>query len=141
MTLEGRPDVFYAGIAPCCAGLYQIVVRVPDGLPDGNHEVRAMVDGVSTPSGPFITVKSPAARRRSPAADAPEGEEPGGSDVVDDDGSGGGNSSGGEGDGDMSGGGGSGGGDTGGGGLYLQIPGAGHRGPTLFPPTSSARGR
>ena len=56
MTLE-RPNVFYAGIAPCCAGLYQIVVPVPP-LPDGNHEVTAMVAGVSTPSGPFITVKN-----------------------------------------------------------------------------------
>ena len=136
MTLEGLPDVFYAGIAPCCAGLYQIVVRVPDGLPDGNHEVTAMVDGVSTPAGPYIPVKSPATS--APGADAPQGEEPGGSDVVDDGGSGGDNSSGGGGDGDTSGGGG-----TGGGGAYLpiQIPGAGTRGPALFPPTSSARGR
>ena len=126
MTLEGLPDVFYAGIAPCCAGLYQIVVRVPDGLPDGNHEVSAMVDGVATLGGPYIPVKSPATS--APGADAPEGEEPGGSDVVDDGGSGGDDSSEGEGDGDGE-------PDFG----YLQIPGAGTRGPTLFPPTSSGR--
>ena len=140
ITLEALPDVRYAGLASCCAGLYQIVIQLPEGLPDGNHEITAMVDGLSTPGGPFITVKSPAAG--APGAEAPqEGEEPGGNDVVDDDGSGGGESSGGGGDGDTSGGGGSGGGGSGGGGAYLQIPGAGTRGPTLFPPTSSARGR
>ncbi len=151
MPLEGSRDIPYAGLASCCAGLYQIVVRVPDGLPDGRHMVTAMIDGVSTTGDVFVQVKTvpePAA----PGAGSPEGEEPGGSDVVDDDGSGGGDSSGGEGDGDTSGGGGSGGGDTGGGGgsggggtggdgSYLQIPGAGTRGPTLFPPTSSSRGR
>ena len=140
MTLEGRPQVFYAGIAPCCAGLYQIVVEVPP-LQDGNHAVTATVNGIPTPEGPFIPVKSPSGS--APGADAPEGEEPGGDDVTDDGGSGGDDSSGGGGDGDTSGGGGSGGGDTGGGGggAYLQIPGAGTRGATPFPPASSPRGR
>ena len=55
----GRPGVFYAGISPQFAGLYQFVVPVPPSLPDGNHEVTAIVGGVSTPPGPFITVKSP----------------------------------------------------------------------------------
>jgi len=50
-------DVFYAGAAPCCAGLFQFVVRVPPNAPDGDLAVTATVDGVSTPSGPFITVK------------------------------------------------------------------------------------
>ena len=50
-------DVFYAGTAPCCAGLQQFVVRVPPNAPDGDLGVIAAVDGVSTPSGPFITVK------------------------------------------------------------------------------------
>ena len=139
MTLEGLPDVFYAGIAPCCAGLYQIVVRVPDGLPDGNHEVTAMVDGVSTLGGPYIPVRSPSTSALG--ADAPESEEPGGNDVTDDGGSGGDGSSEDGGGDDTSGGGGSGGEGSGGGGAYLRSPGAGTRGPTLFPPTSSARGR
>ena len=50
-------DVFYAGAAPCCAGLFQFVVRVPPNAPDGDLAVTATVDGVSTPNGPFITVK------------------------------------------------------------------------------------
>ena len=50
-------DVFYAGAAPCCAGLYQFNVRLPGGLPDGDAPVIATVLGVSTPSGPFLAVR------------------------------------------------------------------------------------
>ncbi len=50
-------DVFYAGAAPCCAGLYQFTVRVPHGLPDGDASVIATVQGVWTPAGPFLTVR------------------------------------------------------------------------------------
>ena len=50
-------DIFYAGTAPCCSGLYQLVVKVPLNAPDGNLPVVAVVAGVSTPSGPFIPVK------------------------------------------------------------------------------------
>ena len=61
VTIGGTPvtgrSIFYAGIAPCCAGLYQLVVRVPAEAVDGNHEVIAAVDGVSTPSGPYIVVQ------------------------------------------------------------------------------------
>ena len=56
---EGTPDVPYAGLASCCAGLYQIVIKVPEGLVDDNYEVTAMVDGISTPAGTFITVENP----------------------------------------------------------------------------------
>ena len=61
ITIGGTPlagrDIFCAGISPCCAGLYQIVVRVPADAVDGNHEVIATVDGVSTPGGPYIVVQ------------------------------------------------------------------------------------
>ncbi len=50
-------DVFYAGAAPCCAGLYQFVVRVPPSLGDGDAAVIATVNGVSTPVGPFLAVR------------------------------------------------------------------------------------
>ena len=59
ITLEGRPNVLAAGLSVCCAGLYEIVIKVPEGLADGNHEVIATIDGVSTPAGTFITVKAP----------------------------------------------------------------------------------
>ena len=52
-------DVFYAGAAPCCAGLYQFTVRVPANLPDGDATVTAVVQGVSTPEGPYLTVRRP----------------------------------------------------------------------------------
>ena len=50
-------DILYAGAAPCCAGLYQFAVRLPDALPDGNAPVTAVVRGVSTPTGPFLTIR------------------------------------------------------------------------------------
>ncbi len=62
MTIGGIPvpsgDIFYAGTAPCCAGLNQIVVKVPPSAPDGDLEVIATVAGVPTLPGPFVTVKS-----------------------------------------------------------------------------------
>ncbi len=46
VTIGGIPldpdsagDVFYIGTAPCCAGLYQLVVKVPDNAPDGDLPV------------------------------------------------------------------------------------------------------
>ncbi len=50
-------DVSYAGAAPCCAGVYQFVVRVPPGVPDGRAPVVATVRGVSTPEGPYLAVR------------------------------------------------------------------------------------
>lgn len=50
-------DVFYAGVAPCCAGLYQLVVKVPERAPDGDLPAIVSVDGVSTPPGPYVAVQ------------------------------------------------------------------------------------
>ena len=50
-------DIFYVGLAPCCAGLYQIVVRVPANAPAGNLPVEVKVNGVATLPGPYITVQ------------------------------------------------------------------------------------
>ena len=50
-------DVPYKGASPCCAGLYQFTVRLPANLPDGDAPVTATVQGVSTPQGPYLTVR------------------------------------------------------------------------------------
>ncbi len=50
-------DVFYVGVAPCCAGLYQAVVKIPEGIGPGNHEVRFRINDVETPPGPFVPVE------------------------------------------------------------------------------------
>ena len=50
-------DVYYAGAAPCCAGLYQFTLRLPPAVADGDAAVAATVNGVSTPQGPFLTVR------------------------------------------------------------------------------------
>ena len=50
-------DVLYRGASPCCAGLYQFTVRVPADVPDGDATVTATVQGVSTPQGPYLTVR------------------------------------------------------------------------------------
>jgi uncharacterized protein (TIGR03437 family) len=57
VPLDPNVDVTYAGVAPCCAGLYQIVARVPTSLGAGQHEVVMTVDGVASPPGPFIPVQ------------------------------------------------------------------------------------
>ena len=66
VTIGGIPldpdnanEVFYIGTAPCCAGLYQLVVKVPVNAPDGDLPVVVTIDGVSTPEGPFVTVQTP----------------------------------------------------------------------------------
>ncbi len=63
VTVGGIPvpaeDVYYAGTAPCCAGLDELVIRVPANAPDGNLPVRFTIGGISSPEGPYITVKKP----------------------------------------------------------------------------------
>ena len=50
-------DILYKGAAPGLAGVYQFAVRLPSNLPAGNAGVVATVNGVPTPSGPFLTVR------------------------------------------------------------------------------------
>lgn len=50
-------DIFYVGLAPCCAGLYQAVVKIPAGIGPGNHEVIFRINDIATPPGPFVTVE------------------------------------------------------------------------------------
>jgi uncharacterized protein (TIGR03437 family) len=55
----GPSDIAYVGVAPCCAGLYQVVLRVPENAPDGNLPLVVTVNGVSSPQGPFVAVQRP----------------------------------------------------------------------------------
>ena len=48
-------DVSFAGLTG--AGLYQLNVKVPDTLADGDAAVVAEIGGVRTPDGVFITVQ------------------------------------------------------------------------------------
>jgi uncharacterized protein (TIGR03437 family) len=52
-------DVAYIGIAPCCAGLYQLVVKIPPGASSGNLPVLLTIEGRSSPEGPFVGVQAP----------------------------------------------------------------------------------
>ena len=56
-TTAPNEDVYYAGVAPCCAGLYQLIVKVPDNTPSGDIAVTAIVDGKATAPGPYLTVR------------------------------------------------------------------------------------
>ncbi len=52
-------DLAYVGLAPCCAGLNQVVAKVPATAPDGDLPVVLTINGVSSPQGPYITVRKP----------------------------------------------------------------------------------
>jgi uncharacterized protein (TIGR03437 family) len=52
-------DLAYVGLAPCCAGLNQVVAKVPANAPDGNLPVVLTINGMSSPQGPYITVRKP----------------------------------------------------------------------------------
>ena len=51
-------DISYIGGAPCCAGLYQLTVKVPDSAPNGELPVTLTINGVASPEGPFVAVQS-----------------------------------------------------------------------------------
>jgi uncharacterized protein (TIGR03437 family) len=48
-------DILYVGVTQN-AGLYQVNVRVPDAVPDGDQAVILTVGGVASPAGGFLTV-------------------------------------------------------------------------------------
>jgi uncharacterized protein (TIGR03437 family) len=48
-------DILYVGVTQN-AGLYQVNLRVPDAVPDGDQAVILTVGGVATPAGGFLTV-------------------------------------------------------------------------------------
>jgi uncharacterized protein (TIGR03437 family) len=48
--------ILYAGMSPCCAGLYQLDFIVPADTPSGNLPLVITVNGVSSPSNAYINV-------------------------------------------------------------------------------------
>jgi uncharacterized protein (TIGR03437 family) len=53
----GSADLLYAGVTPGFAGLYQLNIRIPGGIPDGDQSVVLSVNGVRSPSGAYVTIK------------------------------------------------------------------------------------
>jgi uncharacterized protein (TIGR03437 family) len=52
-------DVFYVGVTPGTAGLFQLAIRIPEGTTPGNKQVVLRVYGKATPLGPVIPVAAP----------------------------------------------------------------------------------
>jgi len=48
-------DILYVGVSTF-AGLYQVNIRVPDAVPDGDQPLVLTISGVPSPSGGYITV-------------------------------------------------------------------------------------
>jgi uncharacterized protein (TIGR03437 family) len=56
-TTLASTDVLYAGVTPAIAGLYQINIRIPASVADGDQPVRMAVSGFSSPTGAYVTLK------------------------------------------------------------------------------------
>jgi uncharacterized protein (TIGR03437 family) len=55
-----RPEcILYVGVTPQNAGLYQLVIKVPENAQPGNNEVVLTAYGKSTPLGPVVPVPLP----------------------------------------------------------------------------------
>lgn len=53
----GPGDLLYAGLSPGLAGVYQVNLRLPGDLPDGDLPVVVRVGAFSSPPGGYITVR------------------------------------------------------------------------------------
>ena len=53
----GAGDLLYAGVSPGLAGVYQVNLRLPGDLPDGDLSVVVRVGSFSSPPGGYITVR------------------------------------------------------------------------------------
>jgi uncharacterized protein (TIGR03437 family) len=61
-TFAGTPlsasNILYAGVAPCCAGLYQLnFFTVPSGTPGGDQPLLLTVNGIASPPNAFLTMQ------------------------------------------------------------------------------------
>lgn len=61
ITIGGVPlaasDILYAGASPSYIGLYQLNVRVPDGVASGNQSMVVQVGGSRSPAGGYLAVQ------------------------------------------------------------------------------------
>jgi len=58
VTLGNTPATVYsAALAPGFAALYQIAIRIPDSLADGDYSIVATVSGANSPSNALLTVE------------------------------------------------------------------------------------
>jgi uncharacterized protein (TIGR03437 family) len=62
LTLGGEAippeNIFYAGISPCCAGIYQVDFTIPNDVPSGNLPLVITVNGIASPPGAYLVVGS-----------------------------------------------------------------------------------
>ena len=58
VTVGGLPATFVSGVlAPGTAGLYQIAVRLPDNVPNGDQPLQVTIGGQSIPDGVFLNIQ------------------------------------------------------------------------------------
>ena len=61
ITIGGVPlaasDIYYVGVSPSYIGLYQVNLRVPDGIPSGNQSMVIQVGGTQSPTGGYLTIQ------------------------------------------------------------------------------------
>jgi uncharacterized protein (TIGR03437 family) len=51
-------NILYAGLSPCCAGIYQVDFTLPDDVLPGNLPLIITVNGISSPSNAYLVVGS-----------------------------------------------------------------------------------
>ena len=50
-------DILYAGVSPSFIGLYQVNLRVPDGVPSGNQPLVIQIGANRSPTGGYLTIQ------------------------------------------------------------------------------------
>ena len=59
ITVGGKPAQFISGVlAPGTVGLYQIAIKLPANLPNGDQALTVTVGGVSIPDGLFLNIQN-----------------------------------------------------------------------------------
>jgi uncharacterized protein (TIGR03437 family) len=55
-TAVPSANILYAGISPCCAGVYQVDFKIPSGAPPGPQTLVITINGISSPPNAYINV-------------------------------------------------------------------------------------